>query len=235
MVNQLLTEMDGFHKEELVFVVGTTNFVEILDPALLRPGRFEFHLHIPYPDADDRRAILEIYDRKMRLQMTDGGAGVRGPADRRLGRRGRRRARASAATTSTPCAAPIARIRAARGPRPTRPTPADVERALTEWIETAEADAARGAGRRHARGRARRLSRCSARTRRRSSASRSASDMAGALGYVRYQDPAHKYVVTPRRAARRPDRVLMGGREAEQLLLDDLSIGSGERPAAGDR
>src|SRR5262245_39464460 len=52
MVNQLLTEMDGFHKEELVFVVGTTNFVEILDPALLRPGRFEFHLHIPYPDAD---------------------------------------------------------------------------------------------------------------------------------------------------------------------------------------
>src|SRR5919206_396892 len=71
MVNQLLTEMDGFHKDELVFVVGTTNFVESLDPALLRPGRFEFHLHIPYPEADDRRAILRIYDRKMRLQMTD--------------------------------------------------------------------------------------------------------------------------------------------------------------------
>ena len=51
MVNQLLTEMDGFHSEELVFVVGTTNFVESLDPALLRPGRFEFHLHIPYPNA----------------------------------------------------------------------------------------------------------------------------------------------------------------------------------------
>ena len=51
MVNQLLTEMDGFHKEELVFIVGTTNLVEALDPALLRPGRFEFHLNIPYPDA----------------------------------------------------------------------------------------------------------------------------------------------------------------------------------------
>src|SRR4029079_17961577 len=51
MVNQLLTQMDGFHKEEMVFVVGTTNFVEALDPALLRPGRFEFHLHIPYPDS----------------------------------------------------------------------------------------------------------------------------------------------------------------------------------------
>src|SRR5262249_10618494 len=36
MVNQLLTEMDGFHREEMVFVVGTTNFVESLDPALLR-------------------------------------------------------------------------------------------------------------------------------------------------------------------------------------------------------
>ncbi len=71
MVNQLLTEMDGFHKEELVFVVGTTNFAESLDPALLRPGRFEFHLHIPYPEDDDRREILKIYDRKMKLQMTD--------------------------------------------------------------------------------------------------------------------------------------------------------------------
>jgi cell division protease FtsH len=71
MVNQLLTEMDGFHSDEMVFVVGTTNFVEILDPALLRPGRFEFHLHIPYPDADDRRAILQIYNAKMRLAMSD--------------------------------------------------------------------------------------------------------------------------------------------------------------------
>lgn len=71
MVNQLLTEMDGFHKDELVFVVGTTNFVESLDPALLRPGRFEFHLHIPYPDDADRKDILAIYDKKMRLQMTD--------------------------------------------------------------------------------------------------------------------------------------------------------------------
>jgi cell division protease FtsH len=71
MVNQLLTEMDGFHKDELVFVVGTTNFVESLDPALLRPGRFEFHLHIPYPDEADRREILKIYDAKMRLQFTD--------------------------------------------------------------------------------------------------------------------------------------------------------------------
>ena len=71
MVNQLLTEMDGFHKDELVFVVGTTNFVESLDPALLRPGRFEFHIHIPYPDDEDRKAIFEIYNKKMKLQFTE--------------------------------------------------------------------------------------------------------------------------------------------------------------------
>jgi cell division protease FtsH len=45
--------------------------VESLDPALLRPGRFEFHIHIPYPDDDDRRAIFEIYNKKMKLQFTD--------------------------------------------------------------------------------------------------------------------------------------------------------------------
>src|SRR5439155_17034257 len=70
MVNQLLTEMDGFRKEELVFVVGTTNFVESLDAALLRPGRFEFALHIPYPNADDRREILRVHDKRLGCAMT---------------------------------------------------------------------------------------------------------------------------------------------------------------------
>lgn len=70
MVNQLLTEMDGFRSDELVFVVGTTNFVEALDGALLRPGRFEFHLEVPYPDEEARQAILQVYNEKMSLQMS---------------------------------------------------------------------------------------------------------------------------------------------------------------------
>jgi len=69
MVNQLLTEMDGFRKEELVFIVGTTNFAESLDPALLRPGRFELQIDIPYPDTADRKAICEIYRRKFNLEI----------------------------------------------------------------------------------------------------------------------------------------------------------------------
>ncbi|NUQ00425.1 MAG: AAA family ATPase [Armatimonadetes bacterium] len=71
MVNQLLTEMDGFRGDELVFVVGTTNFVASLDPALLRPGRFELQIEIPYPDEDDRRAIIDIYRRKFKLDLPD--------------------------------------------------------------------------------------------------------------------------------------------------------------------
>lgn len=71
MVNQLLTEMDGFRKEELVFVIGTTNFPQSLDPALLRPGRFEMQITIPYPNDKDRKAILEIYRKKFSLDLSD--------------------------------------------------------------------------------------------------------------------------------------------------------------------
>ncbi|HAZ62642.1 MAG TPA: ATP-binding protein, partial [Armatimonadetes bacterium] len=71
LVNQLLTEMDGFRNNELVFVVGTTNFLESLDPALLRPGRFELHLEIPYPDEHDRREILRIYRDRFELDIPD--------------------------------------------------------------------------------------------------------------------------------------------------------------------
>ncbi len=70
MVNQLLTEMDGFRKEELVFVVGTTNLLESLDPALRRPGRFELELHVPAPSDEDRREILAIHDRRFGLALS---------------------------------------------------------------------------------------------------------------------------------------------------------------------
>ncbi|MBZ5708431.1 AAA family ATPase [Nannocystis pusilla] len=70
MVNQLLTEMDGFRGSESVFVVGTTNFLESLDGALLRPGRFEFLIEIPAPGVQDRREIVEIYDRKLELGLS---------------------------------------------------------------------------------------------------------------------------------------------------------------------
>jgi cell division protease FtsH len=71
MVNQLLTEMDGFRKNEMIFVVGTTNFLESLDGALMRPGRFEFMIEIPAPTQEDRTAILKIYNEKLGLSLDD--------------------------------------------------------------------------------------------------------------------------------------------------------------------
>lgn len=71
MVNQLLTEMDGFRKEQMVLVIGTTNFVDSLDPAFLRPGRFEYQIEIPYPEWEDRKAILSLYNRKFETGLSD--------------------------------------------------------------------------------------------------------------------------------------------------------------------
>lgn len=71
MVNQLLTEMDGFRKEELVFVVGTTNFVASLDQAFLRPGRFEYQILVAPPDYEDRLEILSLYNQKLGTGLSD--------------------------------------------------------------------------------------------------------------------------------------------------------------------
>jgi cell division protease FtsH len=71
MVNQLLTELDGFRKDELVFVIGTTNFPSSLDPALLRDGRLGHQIYVGYPDDDARRAILNLYNDKQELEIDD--------------------------------------------------------------------------------------------------------------------------------------------------------------------
>jgi cell division protease FtsH len=224
MVNQLLTEMDGFHREEMVFVVGTTNFVEALDPALLRPGRFEFPLHIPYPDADDRRAILRVHDRALGLDLTPEAlefavrqtAGpVEGAAPGTLH---------SGDHLNALCRA-AARIRLRDGlDGPTDPDL--VERAMTEWIERPRmAPAEERTVATHEAGHAV----CSLLCAHAAPIERISirGDSAGALGFVRYQDKAHRYVVT--RGELLDDLcVLMGGREAEALLLDDVSIGAAD-------
>ncbi|HEV3364598.1 MAG TPA: ATP-dependent zinc metalloprotease FtsH, partial [Acidimicrobiia bacterium] len=66
-LNQILTEMDGFTGAEGVIVLGATNRPEILDPALLRPGRFDRRLVISPPDQAGRRAILEVHLRNVPL------------------------------------------------------------------------------------------------------------------------------------------------------------------------
>jgi cell division protease FtsH len=66
-LNQILTEMDGFESGEAVIVLGATNRPEVLDLALLRPGRFDRRVGVPPPDKDGRRQILEVHTRGMPL------------------------------------------------------------------------------------------------------------------------------------------------------------------------
>jgi cell division protease FtsH len=220
MVNQLLTELDGFRSNEMVFVVGTTNFVESLDPALLRPGRFEFRLEIPWPDARDRREILGIYDRKLGLEMTDeavehavrrsrgapeGGTGrYSGDHLQALGRaiaRNRIRDRQAGPT------GPLDVERALEG-YATRPSLTPSEERVIATHECGHAIAALYCAHLPP------IERISIR-----------GDIGGALGYVQHSDPANRYVLT-RNALLDRVCVLFGGREAEDLFLDDLSIGS---------
>jgi cell division protease FtsH len=224
MVNQLLTEMDGFRKDELVFVVGTTNFVESLDSALLRPGRFEFHLHIPYPASDDRRAILGIYDKKLGLNFSPKAMdyAVKRTGDLVEGATGG--TRYSGDHIQALCRQ-LARKRL-RDKATKQPTEViDVEKALSEYQERPDLTAhEERVVATHESGHAVAalfcphsppIDRISIR-----------GDLAGALGFVQYADPAHRYVVTQ---AQLLDSicVLFGGREAETLYCEDLSIGSG--------
>ena len=67
-LNQILVEMDGFEPNAKVIVMAATNRPDVLDPALLRPGRFDRRVTIDLPDRDDRKAILEVHARKKPLQ-----------------------------------------------------------------------------------------------------------------------------------------------------------------------
>jgi len=66
-LNQLLTEMDGFDERLSVIVLAATNRPDVLDPALLRPGRFDRQVVVPMPDRDARERILHIHTRKLEL------------------------------------------------------------------------------------------------------------------------------------------------------------------------
>ncbi|WP_237154405.1 ATP-dependent zinc metalloprotease FtsH [Oryzibacter oryziterrae] len=64
-LNQLLVEMDGFEQNEGVIIIAATNRPDVLDPALLRPGRFDRQITVPNPDVNGREKILKVHVRKV--------------------------------------------------------------------------------------------------------------------------------------------------------------------------
>ena len=69
-LNQLLVEMDGFGSHEGIIIMAATNRADILDPALLRPGRFDRQVKVGYPDIKGREAILHVHARKKPMEST---------------------------------------------------------------------------------------------------------------------------------------------------------------------
>lgn len=220
MVNQLLTEMDGFRKNEMIFIIATTNFPESIDPALLRPGRFEFQLHIPYPEAKDREAILQIYDKVFELKLTAtaleyavkqtgymlpngegywAGDHLRGLC-RALARKRLRLNKKDETTTEDIMQSMEDEIEA--------PVLTKEEEFVVATHECGHAVVALHC--KHVPP----IERISIR-----------GDLPGSLGFIRYADPAHRYVITKNQLL---DAicVLFGGREAEDGVLDDISTGA---------
>ena len=83
---QLLAELDGFESRGDIGIIGATNRPDILDPALLRPGRFDRFIEVPLPNDEGRKEILKIHTEKMALDeeadldvlssLTDGLSGA---------------------------------------------------------------------------------------------------------------------------------------------------------------
>ncbi|MDR0376119.1 MAG: ATP-dependent zinc metalloprotease FtsH [Treponema sp.] len=69
-LNQILVEMDGFDAKEGVIILAATNRPDVLDPALLRPGRFDRQVVVAMPDIKERQAILDIYAKKVSLAQS---------------------------------------------------------------------------------------------------------------------------------------------------------------------
>ncbi|MBA3684689.1 MAG: ATP-dependent zinc metalloprotease FtsH [Planctomycetes bacterium] len=69
-LNAILVEMDGFTSHDKVIVIAATNRVDVLDPALLRPGRFDRHIYVDLPDIAGREQILQVHAQKVKLDPT---------------------------------------------------------------------------------------------------------------------------------------------------------------------
>lgn len=75
-INQILSEMDGFKSTDNIIVIGATNIQKAIDKAILRPGRFDKVINVPYPDAEGRKNILQYYLNKIKFDKVNVNAEI---------------------------------------------------------------------------------------------------------------------------------------------------------------
>ncbi|MGZ5033942.1 MAG: ATP-dependent zinc metalloprotease FtsH [Usitatibacter sp.] len=214
-LNQLLVEMDGFDSARGVIILAATNRPETLDPALLRPGRFDRHVAIDRPDARGRRQILDVHVRKVKLAAEVDLDAIAAKTPGFVG--------ADLANLVNEAA-----LRAAREGKDAVTT-ADFEEAL-DRITT-------GLEKRHRvmNPREKRIAACHEAGHALVAESRPGADRVSkisiiprgiaALGYTRQQPTEDRYLLQKAELLDRLD-VLLGGRVAEELLCGDVSTGA---------
>ena len=215
-LNQLLVEMDGFESNEGVILIAATNRPDVLDPALLRPGRFDRRIVVPRPDVGGRLGILKVHTRKVPLDadvdLADDrprharllrrrpgepgqrGGALRRPAQQGEGRAARLRVRQGQGAHGHRAALAdhLARRRSAPPPS-TRPA--------TRWWPSC----------------------CPAPTR----STRSPSSRAAAALGLTQQLPEEDRLNINQEFALNQIAILMGGRIAEELIFGQMTTGAG--------
>ena len=214
-LNQLLAEMDGFDSRSGVIILAATNRPEILDPALLRPGRFDRKVMLDRPDVRGREQILRVHTRQVTLAPTVDLAGI---ASRTPGFVGAdlanlvNEAALAAARASKDAVEPVdfenAIDRVIAGLERKSRVLSPKEKSIVAYHEAGHAIMA------ERRPTADRVARISVIPR-----------GIGALGYTRQQPTEDRYLLTHTELLERLD-VLLGGRVAEEVIFGDVSTGA---------
>ena len=216
-LNQLLVEMDGFESNEGVIIIAATNRPDVLDPAILRPGRFDRRITVPRPDVRGREGILRVHAK--RTPLSPG----RRPRDASRAARPASRAPTSRTSSTRPPCSPRVRTR-------TPSTMVDFEMAKdkvymgTERRSMVISDEEKRHDRRP-RGRAHAHLACSSRTTTPSTRSR-IIPRGPALGVTWYLPKDDRHNLS-KEQAESSIAVALGGRIAEEIIFGQMTTGAG--------
>ncbi|XP_022163415.1 ATP-dependent zinc metalloprotease YME1 homolog [Myzus persicae] len=213
-INQLLTEMDGFHQNQNIIVLGATNRREDLDQALLRPGRFDIEVYVSYPDYEGRKQIIDLYLKKILNKDIDvdllarGTSGFTGADIENMVNLAAVKAASDGATTVSMKYLEISRDKILMGPEKKTKIPDEEANTITAYHESGHAIVAYFTKDSHPLHKVTIMPRGSS------------------LGHTAYIPAKEEYHVTKARMLALMD-TMMGGRAAEELIFGPEKVTTG--------